>query len=126
MSKSRSSVAVWFDLPATNFDRAVAFYGKLLGQPLKVEQFGPNTLAVFPYQDPSVSGAIMTGPGHVPSEAGTVLYLNVDGQLEAALERAVAAGGAVLVPVTQLPPGMGRFAQIRDSEGNRVGLHAIN
>ncbi len=35
------------------------------------------------------------------------------------------AGGAVLLPRTELPDGMGVFAQIRDSEGNRVGLYSM-
>ena len=38
---------------------------------------------------------------------------------------AVAAGGSVLVGKTALPPGMGSFAQIVDTEGNRIGLHAL-
>jgi predicted enzyme related to lactoylglutathione lyase len=29
-----------------------------------------------------------------------------------------------LVPKTALPDGMGFYAQIRDSEGNRVGLYS--
>jgi predicted enzyme related to lactoylglutathione lyase len=34
------------------------------------------------------------------------------------------AGGRVQTAKTALPPGMGFFARIEDSEGNAVGLHA--
>src|ERR1700757_2306393 len=43
----------------------------------------------------------------------------------AELPRVPKAGGEVLLPRTALPDGMGYFAQIRDTEGNRVGLHAM-
>jgi predicted enzyme related to lactoylglutathione lyase len=42
------------------------------------------------------------------------------------LERVSAAGGKALIPRTALPPGMGYFARILDTEGNQVGLHAIS
>jgi predicted enzyme related to lactoylglutathione lyase len=35
------------------------------------------------------------------------------------------AGGEIALPKTALPPGLGFFAHIIDSEGNRVGLHAL-
>ena len=35
------------------------------------------------------------------------------------------AGGKVALPKTALPEGLGFFAHIIDSEGNRVGLHAL-
>jgi predicted enzyme related to lactoylglutathione lyase len=52
------------------------------------------------------------------------VYLGV-GSLDTALERAQGAGGKVALPKTQLPEGMGAYAHIVDSEGNRVGLHAM-
>jgi predicted enzyme related to lactoylglutathione lyase len=36
-----------------------------------------------------------------------------------------AVGGNVTIPKTELPEGMGYFAQFIDSEGNRVGLHSM-
>jgi predicted enzyme related to lactoylglutathione lyase len=34
-------------------------------------------------------------------------------------------GGEIIVPRTALPPGMGFYPKIRDTEGNVVGLHAL-
>ena len=60
-----------------------------------------------------------------PSETGSLVYLNAEPSLDAVLARVAAAGGQVTLPRTALPPGMGFFAHVRDSEGNRVGLHAL-
>jgi predicted enzyme related to lactoylglutathione lyase len=43
--------------------------------------------------------------------------------IDAWLERVPAAGGRIVTGKTALPQGMGYFAHILDSEGNRVGLH---
>jgi predicted enzyme related to lactoylglutathione lyase len=86
---------------------------------------GPCSLAVFPYdRDNATGGCLMTGPGLKPSANGAIVYLNAGPSLDATLARIEPAGGAIALPRTELPPGMGAFAQILDTEGNRVGLHA--
>jgi uncharacterized protein len=50
--------------------------------------------------------------------------LNADPTMSLVLDRVVAAGGQILTPRVALPEGMGFFAHILDTEGNRVGLHA--
>jgi uncharacterized protein len=52
-----------------------------------------------------------------------VIYLNCDGKFDAVLNRVEKAGGAIIEAKSHLP-GVGWIAQIRDSEGNRIGLHA--
>jgi len=120
----RSPIAVWFEIPATDFDRAARFYEKILGITLRREAVGPMTLGVFPFREPNASGCIMSRPGLAPTGGGTIVYLNADGMLDKAIAAAPEAGGEVLTPVTELPEGLGRFAHLRDTEGNRVGLHA--
>ena len=56
---------------------------------------------------------------------GTLVYLNAGPSLDAWLARVPAVGGSVALPKVTLPEGMGCFAHIIDSEGNRVGLHAL-
>src|SRR5882724_941640 len=120
----RNNVAVWFEIPATNFDRAAAFYEKLFGVSLKRESFGPNRLGVFPYDEPGVSGCIVQGPAYRPGNDGAVVYLNCDGRLDALIAKVEGIGGKLAGPKVDLPPGMGSFIHIVDCEGNRVGLHA--
>jgi predicted enzyme related to lactoylglutathione lyase len=117
----------WFEIPAANFDRAVAFYSAILGAPIHKGEFGGVPHGFFPADEGGVAGAIIaaaTVPGSDanPGHAGPVLYLNAGGQLEAIVARVEAAGGQVLTPPTPIPP-QGAVAVFRDSEGNRVGLH---
>jgi predicted enzyme related to lactoylglutathione lyase len=122
----RESRVVWFEIPAADLDRACQFYESLLAIKLSRGQFGAEELAVIPYQKPAISGAITQSKDHRPAAGGTTVYLNVDPDLDAALARVEPAGGKVVVPKTALPPGMGFYARIQDTEGNTVGLHAIS
>jgi hypothetical protein len=119
----------WFEIPVQNMDRAQRFYETLLAAPLRREAMGPEvTLAVLPYnpaQD-GCGGALMAaGAQAQPSRTGTIVYLNAGDRLDPALERLAQAGGQILVPRVDLPDGMGSFVHFEDSEGNRVGLHAM-
>jgi predicted enzyme related to lactoylglutathione lyase len=120
----RKNVAVWFEIPAANFDRAAKFYETIFAEALKRDQYGKQQMAVFPYERPSVSGCVMEAPDLAGKDAGTVVYLNCDGRLADVAGRVEKAGGKLLTPRIELPAGMGAFFHICDSEGNRVGLHA--
>ena len=117
--------AVWFEIPASNFERAVKFYEVVFQVSLKREKMGGD-LAVFPGSDTSVNGAVVSQKGYVPAANGAVVYLNTGDDLTPYLERAAANGGSVIEPKTALPAGMGHFAHFSDSEGNRIGLHSEN
>ena len=123
---SRNAVT-WFEIPAANLERAQRFYESTLGVSLKREQIGDEQLAVFPYEQPGAGGCLQRASRPVPpSRDGTRVYLDAGASLDAALHRAVAVGGRIATPKLALPPGMGFFAHIEDSEGNVVGLHALN
>ena len=117
----------WFEIPVRNLDRAQSFYEKLLATTLRREAMGPGTtLAVFGSGDEAVGGCLLAGEGTPePSVHGTLVYLNAAPSLDAVLARVEAAGGRITTPKVQLPDGMGCFAHITDTEGNRVGLHAL-
>jgi hypothetical protein len=119
------NVAVWFEIPAADFDRAVGFYEKIFATRLKREKFGPADMAVFPHDAQGVSGAVVAGEGYRPAADGSVVYLSAEKDLSGPLSRVKAAGGSVAIAKTALPEGMGYFAQFIDSEGNRVGLHSM-
>ncbi|MFO0470112.1 MAG: VOC family protein [Pseudomonadota bacterium] len=122
------SAVTWFELPARDLDRAQRFYETLLQVRLRRESMGPvRTLAVFPYAAPGVGGCLMNAPDLAPAAdgGGALVYLDTGrAGLDAALARLPSAGGRQLGPKVTLPAGMGEFAHIEDSEGNRVGLHA--
>lgn len=122
----RQSRVVWFEIPTDDFDRAVAFYGALFQTELKKEQFGGSQLAVFRYPEGSIGGCVISGPEYRPAPDGPVIYLNADPSLDAVLARVPEAGGSIAQPATRLPGDMGVYAHIIDTEGNRVGLHAMS
>lgn len=117
----QKSVPAWFEIPARDFDRAVRFYQSVLEAELVRDDMGPMRMAVFPHEKPAPTGAVVKADGYEPSASGTVVYLNV-ADIRPVLSRVEKAGGSVLLPLTELPGGMGVFAQFRDTEGNRVGV----
>jgi uncharacterized protein len=120
------NAVTWFEIPAADLDRAQRFYESVLGASLRREQMGDEQLAVFAYEQPGAGGCLQRGARPVaPSRDGTRVYLDASPSLDAALARVERAGGRVATPTVALPPGMGFFAHIEDSEGNIVGLHAL-
>jgi len=117
---------VWSEIAVSDLKRATAFYEKLLDGELTPETFGPYQIALFPHADGGVGGCLMKGEGYEPSAKGTVTYLVAEPGIDAALERAWSAGGKVLMPKTALPNNQGFIAHVSDSEGNRIGLHAMS
>jgi predicted enzyme related to lactoylglutathione lyase len=125
MAQTPRNAIHWFEIPVRDLDRAQAFYSTLLGTTLQRQTMGENTLAIFSYDEPGVGGCLMAGAGMPePSVDGALVYLGAGDSLDPVLARVARAGGRVRTPKTQLPEGMGCFAHIEDSEGNRVGLHA--
>ena len=112
----------WFEIPSSDFDRAVKFYETIFAKHLVKGDFMGTPTAVFAYEKPAVSGCVLKEEGHTPSTKGTLVFLNANGIFDDVLTRVPKAGGKVET-VIHLPEGLGRAAHIIDSEGNRVGLH---
>ena len=114
----------WFEIPSTDLERAIRFYEKVLEVKLVKEVFAGTPMAVFPAGHPAdVQGALIQTAQRKPSADGALIYLNVTGKLDECLDRIPRAGGAVLLPKTDIgDPGF--IAVFRDTEGNSVGLHA--
>jgi uncharacterized protein len=113
----------WFEIPVSDLDRAVAFYEAVLGVKLRREVFGGRPMAIFPYSDGGVGGALLHDPRRAPSADGSILYLHVGDRLEQALASAKQAHGEVVLPKTHIGDP-GHIGIVRDTEGNLVGLHA--
>jgi predicted enzyme related to lactoylglutathione lyase len=110
----------WVEIPSTNFERALSFYGSLLNTTLKAEDFGTEKMACFP----SGEGAIIYEPNYKPSENGVLISLKVADSIDRTLERIEANGGKTLRPKTKIEvEGRGYFALFLDSEGNKLGLY---
>jgi uncharacterized protein len=116
----------WFEIPVADIDRAQAFYETVLGRTLRRQEFGGETLAVFPYDNPATGGALQAGANpSARAGSGIRIYLDCMPSIDAVLARVEAAGGQIVAPKSALPEGMGFIAHLRDTEGNEVGLHAL-
>lgn len=115
----------WFEIPATDFDRAVTFYSTVLAVEITKAEFMGEPQAFFPMDRESVGGAIVKSDRLTPSATGTLIYLNLGTieNLEQALGRVESSGGKLCLPKTDIgDPGF--IGQIIDTEGNSIGLHA--
>ena len=115
----------FFEIPASDFKRAVEFYSGILGVEInETEMFGTR-MGFFPSDGDNVSGAIVEGEDYKPSTDGVTVYLNGGENLQVALDKVEKSGGTVIVPKTQISPEMGYFAMFIDTEGNKLALHSI-
>lgn len=119
----------WFEIPATDLDRAQRFYEAIFGIsliPMNLEQF---QMRMFPVADPQtgIGGALIhAGDFYKPSATdGPLIYLNANPDVAGVLEKVEAAGGKVIVPKTEISPDYGFMGVFLDSEGNRIGLHSV-
>jgi len=71
-----------------------------------------------------VSGALVQSKDFVPSDKGTLVYLNANPDLSVVLARIEGAGGEIIMPKTLITPEIGYMAVFIDSDGNKVALHS--
>jgi predicted enzyme related to lactoylglutathione lyase len=117
------NMAVWFEIPVLDMNRAVAFYNKLFNLNLKVEQKSGYPMAFFPATgNYGAAGALLKMEEAVPGPTGPVVYLNGGDDLQVVLDRVEGAGGRVIVKKTLISEEIGYFAIFVDTEGNRLGL----
>ena len=115
----------WFEIPVTDFARAKAFYETVLGISIAPMAMGPTMMGMLSTDPKAVGGAVVQGEGGVPSQNGTMVYLNGGDDLAPLLARVAQAGGQVVVPKTEIGSDFGFFAHFVDTEGNKVGLHSM-
>lgn len=126
MENNLANTAVWFEIPATKFSRAVNFYRHILDVEMTEETMDGLKMGLFPHSKTSVSDAIIYGMDFKPNKEGSVVYLNGGDDLANALSKIEGAGGQVIIPKTHLGDEIGYIAHFLDTEGNRVGLHSMH
>lgn len=114
----------WFEIPVIDYDRAIQFYENMLDIKLQRETMNGIDFALFPMDETSVSGALIKCDFQQPSENGSLVYLNVDGFMDEAIERAQQNGSTIMFPKTDIGE-YGFIAHISDSEGNKIALHSM-
>jgi predicted enzyme related to lactoylglutathione lyase len=126
MSKDVKQNAVnWFELYVGDFNRAKRFYESTLKTTLAESDMESCRMGIFPFDEKNgVGGAITQMNGMTPGVGGTLVYLNVEGDLDGVLQRAASNGGSVIKPRQSIGEH-GFIGIIKDTEGNCVGLHSM-
>ena len=115
-----------FEIPATDFSRAVNFYQSILDVKIQDVDMQGIQMGLFPGDGQMVSGVIVKGEDYKPSTDGVLIYLNGGDDLQVILDRVEINNGQAVVPKTLIDEESGYFAMFLDSEGNKIGLHSIN
>ncbi|MDN3643584.1 VOC family protein [Lutimonas halocynthiae] len=118
----------WFEIPVSDMKRAQAFYEKVFGIRIMVEQFGDTLMGWFPFtQDLEAKGAggslVQNKKSYTPSADGTLVYFSSP-EINEELKRVKEAGGNVLQEKTLIRDDIGYMALFLDTEGNRIALHS--
>ena len=122
---SNAGVITWFDIPVGDINRAVGFYDTVLGISLQIMDFNGINMAMFSDNFEMTNGALVESEYNSPSETGSTVYFPVS-DLDGALAKVEGAGGSVLQPKTKISDEYGFYGLIKDTEGNRVGLHGMS
>lgn len=118
----------WFEIPATDLNRAQAFYETILEIKMTKLDLANIKMRLFPIDDDQgIGGSICDSGGfHKPSPTdGPLLYLNANPDVQHVLDKVEKAGGKILVPKTQITEEFGYMAVINDTEGNRIAFHSL-
>ena len=93
---------VWADIPVADMDRARKFYAAVLEAEVPLMDGANGDVALFPMEPGDRSGDLVKSDLRTPGAPGVTIYLDSKGDPEGMIERAVAAGGEVGMPVTDM------------------------
>lgn len=113
------SRVVHFEINADEPERAVKFYYNAFGWEIQKHN-GPFDYWLAKTGDENqmgINGAIMKREEPGASVFNTIAVSNID----ESLEKVLSAGGEAVTPPMEIP-GVGMFAYIKDTEGNKVGI----
>ncbi|MFK8036921.1 MAG: VOC family protein [Crocinitomicaceae bacterium] len=115
----------WFEIPAVNFEKAVAFYNHIYDIQMETTKSNLHSMAYFP-SNGGIGGAVISGPGSNPNENGPLIYLNGGDDLNNVLGKVEDAGGKIIMTKTLISEDAGYFAIFIDCQGNKLALHSNN
>jgi len=101
----------------------VGFYSQVFAMDMEITRSGDHAMSFFPAEEGGVGGALVAGPGSIPSGTGPLIYLNAGEDLLPSLAQVESAGGRVVLGKTSLGEA-GFFALFIDTEGNKLALHS--
>jgi len=122
-TKKLKNYVNWFEIPVLDLKRAVTFYNHIYGIKMEMTEMNEYAMAFFPTNN-GIGGALVMGPGCIPSETGSLIYLNGGENLQNLLDKVEKASGRIILEKTKIDDDSGYFALFIDSEGNKLALHS--
>lgn len=117
----------WFEVAATDLDRAEKFYKDLLGLDCSRQEAQPNGMVMswFPMEMDALqaAGSLVLSKNFTPSHDGTLVYFSCK-NVEETLKKAEEMDAKVLLSKTNIGEN-GFVAWLEDSEGNRIAIHSM-
>jgi len=110
-----ASPVVHFEVTGEDLAKLQTFYGELFGW--KMQEIPEMNYAMVEKVGEGIAGGIGGMPGGGPGRV--TFYVGTDDP-QASLDKAVALGGTVIMPVTELPQVT--IALFADPEGHVIGL----
>lgn len=118
-----SNPVQWLEIATSDLERAKTFYANVFQLEFQYIEMPDSKMYMFgaPGQEGS-AGCLMWSEQTKPGAEGTTVYFSCE-DVSNELDRVQAAGGEIVVPKTDIGE-FGFFAQVLDTEGNRIGLHS--
>lgn len=122
-----SNAINWFEIPVNDFVRAKKFYETILDVEIMEMPFPNGKYGILPadMMNGGVGGGIVQGDGFIPSDKGTLVYLNGGEDLSISLNKVELAGGKIILYKTSIGEN-GYMAHFIDTEGNKLALHSMS
>lgn len=117
----------WVEVPVVDPGRALRFYETVFQRalsPVPIQRAASYRVFPLDLEGYGAGLALVEGTGYRPGAEGPVVYLDLVADLDEVLSRVVDAGGTILQPKGPNEGGNGFIALLKDSEGNRLGLHS--
>lgn len=121
-----SNPVVWFEIAATDLERAKKFYSDVFQKEMQYVDMPDSPMYMMGSSAEGIagaSGALVKSADNIPSTSGTIVYFYCD-DVAVEASRVEAAGGTLIVPKTSLGE-FGFMAMFIDTEGNKVGMHSM-
>lgn len=125
---AEENIITWFEIPVIDIQRAKKFYETLFDLKMREQELMDMDIAYFPFEvgNGKVSGSLVKGNMHLPSKGGnTIVYFNANPFIQTIIDKVEPAGGKVILTRTLITEEVGYMAIFTDTEGNSIGLHAI-
>lgn len=107
----------WWEIPVPDLDDARRFYGEVFGWTF--QPFGEDYFVAVGPDDEMLGGIFLASEGQLGN--GVRITFETD-DLEGALDRVTAAGGAVATPRSEIGGDMGWYGDFTDPAGRLIGF----